>query len=180
MRHALALALLLLAGAAFAQEGTDVAATPEPAETAARRLGIRLQTGEDMVIRSDAFEAARAQDGAERVIFEHDVRVVQGTLRIDCDWLEAIYPSGAQGQADRITARGGVKILQDATEARCTEAVFDNAEQTLLCTASTGKAELHRDQDILRADRIHFDLKTGKFSARGGVEVEMRSNGVAE
>lgn len=171
MRYALALALMLCATPATAQQA---------AEAAAERLGIRLPKGSDMRINSAELEAERGDDGTERVVFQREVRVVQADLQIDCDWLEAIYLQGAKGQADRITARGSVTLRQAEIEARCTDAVFDNAGQTLLCTASKGKAELRRAKDIIRADRIHFDLKSGRFRASGGVEVEMRSNGDAE
>ncbi len=172
----LVLATLLVASSAPAQEET----APTPAESAAARLGIQIQSGGEMNIRSAELTAERDESGAERIVFEKNVVVDQGDLQITCDWLEAIYLDGAGGQADRITARGSVRILQAGREALCTDAAFDNVEQTMECTARTGKARLTRGEHVIKADRIYFDLKTGKFRASGGVQIEVRSEGEAE
>jgi lipopolysaccharide transport protein LptA len=152
----------------------------EASESAAARLGVQLQSGTPMKITSDELEMDRAEGGAEQVIFQQNVRVEQGDLLVYCDWLEALYLEGASGQADRITARGSVRILQTGREAFCTEAVFDNVGQTVECTSEGGQSRLRRSEDIIIADRIHFDLKTGKFRATGAVQVEVRSEEEAE
>lgn len=167
----LALCLSFLPGSAAAQSS--------PAD-AVERMGVRLQSGTPMKIRSDELDAVREEDGAERIIFRQNVRVEQGDLRIYCDWLEALYLNGAGGQADRVTARGKVRLLQAGSEASCSEAVFDNVRQTASCTTKGGKSRLRRGKDVIKADRIDFDLKTGRFRASGAVEVEMGSDGETE
>lgn len=163
---ALGVCLAFLAGSARADQA---------GEDAAARLGVQLQSGAPMKITSDELEFERAEEGGERVIFQHNVRVEQGDLLVYCDWLEALYLKGAGGQADLVTARGSVRILQTGREAFCTEAVFDNVRQTAECTSQGGQVRLRRSEDVIIADRIHFDLKTGKFRATGAVRVEVRS-----
>ncbi len=150
-------------------------ADEKPAATGIERLGVQLESGVPMTITSDELEAMRDESGAERIIFTRNVHVEQGELEVFCDWLEAVYPNAAGGQADRITARGSVRILQMGREAICTEAIFDNVKETAECTTDGGKARLRRGEDTILADRIHFDLRTGKFRASGGVEVQVRS-----
>ncbi len=139
------------------------------------RLGVQLESGAPMTITADELEAVRDESGGERIIFTQNVHVEQGELEVFCDWLEALYPETAGGQADKITARGSVRILQSGREAICTEAIFDNVRQTAECTTERGKSRLRRGEDTILADRIFFDLRTGKFRASGGVEVQVRS-----
>ena len=154
---------------------SSVLADEKAATAGFERLGVQLESGAPMKITSDELEALRDESGAERIIFTQNVHVVQGELEVFCDWLEAMYPETAGGQADRITARGSVRILQTGREAICTEAVFDNVKETAECTTEGGKSRLRRGEDTIRADRIYFDLRTGKFRASGRVEVEVRS-----
>ncbi len=154
---------------------SSVLADEKAATAGIERLGVQLDSGAPMKITSDELEALRDESGAERIIFTQNVHVEQGELEVFCDWLEAIYPETAGGQADRITARGSVRILQTGREAICTEAIFDNVKQTAECTTEGGKSRLRRGEDTIRADRIYFDLQTGKFRASGRVEVEVRS-----
>jgi lipopolysaccharide transport protein LptA len=166
-RIASLLLCLALPSGAFADEKAAVSGM--------ERLGVQLQSGTPMKITADELEAVRDESGAERIIFTQNVHVEQGELEVFCDWLEAMYPETAGGQADKITARGSVRILQMGREASCTEAIFDNVKETAQCTTEGGKSRLRRGEDTILADRIYFDLKTGKFRASGGVEVLVRS-----
>jgi len=163
--------LLLLAAHAGAAE-------PEPG-SAAKRLGLVMDSGAPIEIRADELEALPDASGRDRVIFQQNVRVSQGDMVLHCNWLEALYPrrpagsaTPVGGQPERITARGAVRIVQAGNEAHCSEAVFDNQACSAECTASDGRATLRRGSDVIEADRIFFDLCQGVLKARGNVRIQ--------
>ncbi len=167
------LVVLLLALLAPAVEAEELAG----AEEAASRLGLALDSGAEMSIRSDELELMRSDDGQERVVFRNAVTAVQGSLEITCDWLEAVYPAdssrseGGSGGPDRITARGGVQIRQQGVELWCAEATFDRRTQRALCRGGTQGARLRRAGGVVTGKEIHFDGRTGIFKVRGDASV---------
>lgn len=172
----LVLLLALLAPTAAAEE-------PAGAEQAVSRLGLALDSGAEMSIRSDELELVRGEDGQERVVFRNSVTAVQGSLEIKCDWLEAVYPAasgrseGGSGGPDRITARGGVRIRQQGVELWCAEATFDRRTQRALCRGGTEEARLRRDGGVVTGKEIRFDGKTGLFKVRGDASVTIAPRG---
>jgi lipopolysaccharide transport protein LptA len=158
------------------------ATAQEPSESAARRLGLSLDSAEEMTIRSDALEAAPDASGRDRVVFQDNVVVEQGSMKLHCDWLEAVYPkradgSQARGKPEQITARGSVRIVQSGSEARCSQAVFSNQACSAECVTPGGKATLSRGGDVIEADRIVFDLCKGVLKASGGVQIRTQGSG---
>ncbi len=163
----------------------DPVAPPEDpdaeSEKAAERLGLDLSGGSPMSISSDELEAMPRDGGIEKVIFRRNVVVKQGPLRIDCDRLEAFYPSGqGGGRPDKITASGSVRITQPGREAHCDVATLNNRARTAVCRASSGKVQLRRGEDVIHADSIEFDLKTGAVRAKGGVTIQVAAEEAAE
>lgn len=165
----LTLAWALLAAGALvpAQE----AVPDEPRH--ARVLGISLASDAPMKIRSDELEAA-AEGAEERVIFLHNVEVLQEDLRLTCDWLEVVYARDRTGGPASIHARGEVRIRQAETDVACTEMVFDRAEGEAVCTAGGGWAVLRRGEDVIEGKRIEFDLRNNIVRVLGGARVRMR------
>lgn len=147
---------------------------PDAGEQAAQRLGLRVDEGQPIDISADELEALRDADGAERVIFTGNVRVVQGSLRITADRLEAVYPRGAGGRPGRIEATQNVRIAQDGAEARCNDAVFEERVGRITCSAPDGAATLRRGGDVVRGDRIEFDLRKGVLKVRGRARVSIQ------
>jgi lipopolysaccharide export system protein LptA len=150
-------------------------------ETAAQHLGLTMDSGQPLEIRADELEALPDARGRDRVIFQQNVRVSQGDMLLQCNWLEAVYPPRPEGsdtpvggQPERITARGAVRIVQAGNQAECSEAVFDNQACSAECTASDGRATLRRGDDVIEADRIFFDLCKGVLKARGNVRIQAR------
>ncbi len=164
----------------------DPVAPPEEsgaeAETeAAQRLGLDLSGGSPMSISAEELEAMPRDGGVEKVIFRRNVVVEQGPLRIDCDRLEAFYPSGqGGGRPDKITASGSVRITQPGREAHCDVATLDNRARTAVCKARSGKVQLRRGEDVIHADSIEFDLKTGAVRATGGVTIQVAAEEAAK
>jgi lipopolysaccharide transport protein LptA len=138
---------------------------------AAERLGLSLDRKKPMSIQAQELEATRDPRGGEQVVFQKAVEVVQGDLRIDCDWLEARYGADRSGGPERITARGSVKIRQPGVEVSCAEAVFERAQQRALCKGGADGASLHRGADNVVGREIEFDLERSVFRVRGGATV---------
>ncbi|MBW2414044.1 MAG: hypothetical protein JRG76_05985 [Deltaproteobacteria bacterium] len=181
---ALALALVLVLGLASPVPADEApkTAVPVPEEVeqetsnetaAAARLGLQVSEGEPIDISSDELEALRDADGGERVIFRGNVVVRQGTLSIRAARLEAIYPKGAGGRPERIEASQSVRIRQEGAEARCKRAVFEERAGRIVCTDDSGEATLERAGDVVRGERIEFDLRKGILRVRGRARVRI-------
>ena len=116
----------------------------------------------------------KAPGGRESVVFSKHVKAHQGDMRLECDWLEAIYPQAAAGRPDKISAKGSVVIVQGTNEARCSEAHIDNVACTAECRSEGAKATLQRGTDDVEADTIYFDLCKGTVKAVGSVQIRVR------
>lgn len=167
-RRAAALVLALgLASRALAEE-------PKSTGEAADRLGLRFTPNAELVITADLAEGMKTESGQESVIFSQNVRASQGDMRLECDWLEAVYPKDASGRPDRITARGSVVMTQGTNQARCSEASVDNVACTAECRSAGERALLRRGQDDVEANAIYFDLCKGTVRAVGDVLIRVR------
>jgi len=175
-RRAAALALAVTLAAAGPGAAQDAAApAPKTSSQAAERLGLKFTPNAELVITSDEAEGVKAPDGRESVVFNRNVRARQGDMRLECEWLEAIYPKVAnEHRPDNIAAKGSVVISQGANEARCNEARIDNVACTAECRSAGGKATLRRGTDDVEADVIYFDLCKGTVKAVGGVQIRVR------
>ena len=166
-RAATLVALLALAVPARAQE-------PKSASDAADRLGLRFTPDAELVITADEAEGVKTESGQESVVFSKRVRATQGDMRLECDWLQAVYPKNASGRPDRITARGSVVMKQGTNEARCAEASVDNVACTAECKSEGTRASLRRGLDDVEANAIYFDLCKGTVRAIGDVVIRVR------
>lgn len=164
---ALAFLLTLAADPSAAQD----AKTPGQA---VERLGLKFTPNAELVITSDEAEGVKAAGGRESVVFTKHVRARQGDMKLECDWLEAIYPHEAAHRPDNISAKGAVVITQGTNEAHCMEAHIDNVACTAECRSTGSKATLRRGSDDVEADTIYFDLCKGTVKAVGGVQIRVR------
>ncbi len=160
----------------FALALASFTAAQEPKSTgeAVDRLGLRFTPDAELVITADQAEGVKTETGQESVVFSQHVRASQGDMRLECDWLEAVYPKAASGRPDRITARGAVVMTQGTNQARCTEASVDNVACTAECRSSGTRASLRRGLDDIEANAIYFDLCKGTVRAVGDVLIRVR------
>ena len=147
---------------------------PKSTADAVERLGLRFTPDAELVITSDEAEGVKTESGQESVIFSKRVRATQGDMRLECDWLQAIYPQNATGRPDKINARGSVVISQGTNQARCTEASVDNVACTAECKSAGTRASLRRGLDDVEANAIYFDLCKGTVRATGDVQIRVR------
>ncbi len=171
-------AFALLGAATLAAPVAPLAASDEAAPNATNhaveRLGLRVDEGVPIDISADELEAVRDADGAERVIFRGNVRVVQGSLQMRAERIEAVYRKGGGGRPERIEATQKVRIEQDGAEAECARAVFEEALGRITCSDESGQATLRRAGDTLRGERIEFDLRNGVLKVHGRARVRIQ------
>jgi lipopolysaccharide export system protein LptA len=154
----------------------DVGApTAKTSETVAEEdsgdgLGISNLSGDEPIfIRSEELEVIQRDDG-RTVIFDHNVMVVQGDIELQADHLEALYAKG-ESQPDELRAEGSVRVSQGERLASCDRAVYLRGPQTVMCI---GHAELTQDCDIVRGEKIRFDLEREGVKVIGAAAVEMK------
>lgn len=174
-----ALAGILALAAAGARADDRKPAPPAPTAATAPtsgmdRLGLKFTRDAELVITSDEAEGVKAPGGRESVVFTKHVKARQGDMKLDCDWLEAVYPEGAAGRPDKISAKGSVVIVQGSNEAHCAAAQIDNVACTAECQSEGGRATLRRGTDDVEADTIYFDLCKGTVKAIGSVQIRVR------
>lgn len=166
-----ATAIALIASLAAGASAADEAKTPGQA---AERLGLKFTPNAELVITSDEAEGVKGEGGRESVVFSKHVKARQGDMKLECDWLEAVYPPTTAHRPDRISAKGSVVITQGTNQARCMEAQVDNVACTAECRSVGSKATLRRGTDDVEADTIYFDLCKGTVKAVGSVQIRVR------
>jgi lipopolysaccharide transport protein LptA len=129
-----------------------------------------LRSDDPIAINSQELEVITNDEGGRTVIFDHDVRVVQGDVRLWADHLDATYAKG-QSQPDRLRAKGQVRVEQGDKRATCDEAVYLREEKTVVCT---GRASLQQECDIVRGEEIRFDLDREGVRVIGAASVQLK------
>lgn len=174
-RIALAAGLAALGSPARAADPEPPKPVSAPApDAAAQRLGLRLDKSQPYSIRADEFEVVREASGAERFTFQRNVEFLQGDLRMECDWAEALQPSSAASGPDRVVARGNVRLHWSGGEATCADAEFDRKAQRVLCRGGEQPARVVRGDDVVGGREIELDLAHAVYKVRGGATVMMR------
>jgi len=132
-------------------------------------LGFSSLSGDEPIsITSEELEVIQREDG-RTVIFDHDVVVVQDDIELQADHLEALYAKG-ESQPDELRAAGSVRVNQGEKWASCDRAVYLRGPQTVTCV---GHAQLTRDCDVVRGEKIRFDLEGEGVKVIGAAAVEM-------
>lgn len=179
MRRFVVIAALLPLLAALTPTGESRAQEAGEGAPALPSIGIQRDSDAPMEIEADQLEASREENGKEHVVFQRNVRVRQGDLRIWCDRLEATYGTAGSGP-ERIATRGNVRIVQQGSELRCDRADYDRATEVLLCRSPGAKARLTRGDDQVEGDEIELHLRDGAIQVRGGARVVIPGGQAAE
>ena len=148
--RAAALAILLGAGAAWAQ-GMAVGFG-----------GLRQDPGTPVEVTADALTV---DQGSGRAVFDGNVLVVQGALRMTAARIEVDYAAGGQG-IRRMQATGGVTLVTAAEAAESREAVYEVATGALVMT---GAVLLTQGQATIAGERLVADLTAGTGQMEGRV-----------
>ena len=168
----------IAAGLPDALAAAEDAPSSDPAETERAGEGAPSNSDEQVSIQSEELEIFPGDGGGRRVLFTGKVRVSRGSIKLDSDRLEALYPPGGQNP-ERLVATGRVRIraaAEDGGEARrlfCDRATYVQKEESLLCVGRSvlhsGTCQVHGDEieilfaaDVIRARRnAHVDCTEG-------------------
>jgi len=119
--------------------GTPAPPAAPEAQTAARapaRPGIlQVDTDQPLSITADELEAIEEPDGRRRLVFNRQVNIDQGGLKVQSDRLEAHYAANAT-QPDRLVASGNVRVRQEKRELSCANATYYPAKERLVCSGN--------------------------------------------
>lgn len=125
-----------------------------------------LRSDGPISIQSDQLDVV-SRGGKRHLLFTDNVRVEQGDIELLTRRLDAYYREG-QSQPERLEANGDVQVVQGDRIARCERATYLRAEQRVVCS---GRARLVQGCDIVRGQRIEFDLEREHFTVMGAASV---------
>ena len=137
--------------------GTDTFDSGQPVEVSADTLSVDQGTGQ--------------------AIFDGNVLVVQGDVRMSAGRIVVVYAKDAAGKAngiDRLEADGGVTFVTatDAAEAR--EAVYSVTDSTV---SMSGEVLLTQGQNAISGERLVIDLSSGTGTMEGRVRTIFGAGG---
>jgi lipopolysaccharide transport protein LptA len=157
------------APAASGGSAPPVAARPPARKSEGGLLG---GGGGPLRITSQDLEA-RMKDGARHMIFTDNVRATRGELVLTANRLDAFYPKGSS-RPDRIVATGNVVMNRDGGEAHCQKMTYLESDGRIHCE---GNAELVREGDIAKGDKIEWDVETDTIFVKGNADVLLVDEG---
>jgi len=156
----LSLPTLALAQGALVDLGSGAFDSGQPVEVSADSLSVDQSTGQ--------------------AVFDGNVLVVQGDVRISAARVEIVYASGEGGAPngiERLKASGGVTFVTATDAAEAQEAVYiiDSSNVVL-----TGGVLLTQGATAISGERLVVDLKSGSGRMEGRVRTVINSEGGSE
>lgn len=125
--------------------------------------GLRQDTAAPVEVTSDSLTV---DQGTGRAVFEGNVLVIQGALRMTAARVEVSYAEGGQG-IRRMQATGGVTLVTAAEAAEAREAVYEVASGALVMS---GSVLLTQGQATIAGERLVADLRAGTGQMEGRVK----------
>jgi len=154
MKRALLIALLLLPGAAFAQE----AAVPADAST---------------VVTSDLF---RLNLGEHQGVFTEHVVVSSPSFHMTTQEMTVFFSQTDGNKVERMLARGEVRIETDGREAKAAQAEYTVADDRLVLT---GSPQITQGKDIITGTKIILYRRTNRLEVEGRSRVVLSDIGMS-
>ena len=117
------------------------------------------------------------QNEAGIAIFEGNVVVVQGTMRLTAPWVKVEYSEKEDPEAadiDQMTARGGVTFVNGIDAAESEEAIYRPDAGDLVMT---GEVLLTQGPNIMSGQRLTVDLIAGTGLMEGRTRTIFQSEG---
>lgn len=125
--------------------------------------GLRQDTAAPIEVTSDSLTVDQATG---RAVFDGNVLVVQGALRMTAARVEVSYAEAGQG-IQRMQATGGVTLVTAAEAAESREAVY---EVTTGALVMSGAVLLTQGQATIAGERLVADLRAGTGQMEGRVK----------
>ena len=99
-------------------------------------------------------------------IFEGDVLIIQGDLRLTAEFVEVVY-SDDRSKIDSMIAKTNVRLTSGPDKAKSDVADYDLSRGSIILT---GNVSILQDGNTLVAERTEIDLDTGSSKASGRVK----------
>ena len=112
-----------------------------------------------------AADRIEVQDRADRAVFAGNVRVRQGSLKLDTTRLTVAYSSGGGIQIRRLDAAGGVTVTSPSETASGSFGVYDLDRRLITLI---GDVRLARGGSTINGSRLLIDLESGRAVIDGG------------
>jgi lipopolysaccharide export system protein LptA len=110
------------------------------------------------------------QQNDARAALTGGASIVQGALTLTADTMQLVLDAG--GVAERLTARGNVRLADSQQTATAQEAVYQLAEGQL--TLSGDVSLVQAQQGTLRGARLILDMNNGQARLSGGAKTRAR------
>jgi lipopolysaccharide export system protein LptA len=178
---ALAVAGLLVSGAALAQPASNAAPAAQPKKERGGALGALGGGKEPIKIDADRLDVF---DRENKAVFAGNVVAVQGDSTIRCSTMTVRYRRGKEAKADpeaetpaaglsengiqKVECAGPVTVVQKDQVATGDSAVFDQDAKRIVLT---GNVVLSQCRNVTRGSRLVYDMNTGRANmdpAAGG------------
>lgn len=106
-------------------------------------------------------------DQNSKAIFSGDVRIVQGSMKLNADTVTVFYDrtnKAGNPTIQRLDAQNNVKLVTPTETASGRYGVYDVAQKTVTLV---GGVTLTRGESVLRGQRLSIDLQTGRSKLDG-------------
>ncbi|MEE3329529.1 MAG: LptA/OstA family protein [Myxococcota bacterium] len=125
-----------------------------------------LRSEGPIAIRSDELDVA-TRDGQRHLVFRNNVVVGHGDIELRARKLDAFYSEG-DSEPERLVAHGEVVVYQADRIAYCDVATYLRSAQKIICK---GHARVVQGCDIVRGEKLEFDLEREHFRVMGAASV---------
>lgn len=132
--------------------------------------GLNADPSAPVEVRADSLSVDQATGEA---IFEGNVVIGQGALRIAAGRVEIVYGEG-QGQITRLSATGGVTFTTDTEAAEAERAEYDISGGVIVLS---GSVLLTQGASAISADRMVINLESGTAQISGNVRTLLQQSG---
>lgn len=102
----------------------------------------------------------------KEAIYSGEVKVVKGDITLTADTIKVLFGGADQG-VKLIQADGRVRIWWKDRYAEAEKGVYDDQSQTLILT---GSPKTWQNENMVKGDKISYDLVEDKVVVEGGVE----------
>ena len=133
--------------------------------------GMKADVSAPVEVASDNLTVNQTDGSA---LFEGNVVIGQGDMRLSADQVTVQYAEGGQNRIQSLTATGNVTLVSGEDAAEAQKAVYDVEGGNVVLT---GDVLLSQGQNVLSGDTVTVDLATGAAQVNGRVRSVLQPGG---
>ena len=133
--------------------------------------GMKADVSAPVEVASDNLTVNQTDGSA---LFEGNVVIGQGDMRLSADQVTVQYAEGGQNRIQSLTATGNVTLVSGEDAAEAQKAVYDVEGGNVVLT---GHVLLSQGQNVLSGDTVTVDLATGAAQVNGRVRSVLQPGG---